>query len=90
MPQNLEKRKKFLGFFIKKGKEFNFKSDPKKIKKKTALTLTSDKRTGDSKKDEGLSPGGVVRQADLEIGSLAGANSLYRAPPEPAEPDRTC
>lgn len=34
-------------------------------------------RTGDSSREDGLRPGGIVRQGDLEIGSLAGDISLY-------------
>jgi hypothetical protein len=46
----------------------------------SALTLES--RTGDSRNDVGLRPGGIViGQGDLEIGSLAGDISLYLAPP---------
>lgn len=41
-------------------------------------------RTGDSRNDVGVRPGGIVRQGDLEIGSLAGDMSLYLAAP-PAE-----
>lgn len=40
-----------------------------------------ERRTGDSRKEEGLRPGGMVIQADLEIGSIAGVMSLYLAPP---------
>lgn len=43
-----------------------------------------ERRTGDSRNDVGLRPGGIVRQGDLEIGSLAGDMSLYLAPPEAA------
>lgn len=39
-----------------------------------------DRRTGDSRKDVGLRPGGIVMQVDLEIGSLAGDMSRYLAP----------
>lgn len=42
-----------------------------------------ERRTGDSRNDVGLRPGGIVRQGDLEIGSLAGDMSLYLAPPPP-------
>lgn len=45
--------------------------------------LTLERRTGDSRNEVGLSPGGIVMQADLEIGSLAGDISLYLAPPPP-------
>ena len=38
-----------------------------------------ERRTGDSRNDVGLSPGGIVRHADLEIGSFAGDISLYLA-----------
>lgn len=40
-----------------------------------------ERRTGDSRNDVGLKPGGMVMQADLEIGSFAGDMSLYLAPP---------
>lgn len=40
-------------------------------------------RTGDSRNDVGVRPGGIVRQGDLEIGSLAGDMSLYLAAPPP-------
>lgn len=39
-----------------------------------------ERRTGDSRNDVGLSPGGTVIQVDLEIGSFAGDISLYFAP----------
>ena len=39
-----------------------------------------ERRTGDSKKEVGLSPGGIVIHGDLEIGSFAGDISLYLAP----------
>ena len=42
-------------------------------------------KTGDSRKEVGLRPGGMVMQGDLEIGSLAGDISLYLAPPEAAQ-----
>lgn len=45
-----------------------------------------ERRTGDSRNEVGLSPGGIVMQADLEIGSFAGDSSLYLAPPPPAPP----
>lgn len=38
------------------------------------------RRTGDSRRAPGLSPGGTVRHGDREIGSLAGDNILYLAP----------
>ena len=38
-----------------------------------------ERRTGDSRNDVGLSPGGIVRHVDLEIGSFAGDISLYFA-----------
>ena len=38
-----------------------------------------ERRTGDSRNDVGLSPGGIVRHVDLEIGSFAGDISLYLA-----------
>lgn len=45
------------------------------------LTLMLERRTGDSRKDEGLRPGGMVIHAEeREIGSLAGDMSLYLAP----------
>jgi hypothetical protein len=47
------------------------------------LTLTFERRTGDSRNEVGLSPGEIMVQADLEIGSLAGDISLYLAPPPP-------
>ena len=33
--------------------------------------------TGDSSKEDGLKPGGIVRHGDLEIGSFAGDINLY-------------
>ena len=42
-------------------------------------------KTGDSRKEVGLRPGGMVMQGDLEIGSLAGDSSLYLAPAAEAE-----
>lgn len=36
-----------------------------------------ERRTGESRNDEGLKPGGMVKHGDLEIGSLAGDSSLY-------------
>lgn len=36
-------------------------------------------RTGESKNDVGLNPGGIVMHGDLEIGSFAGDISLYLA-----------
>lgn len=52
------------------------------------LTLMLERRTGDSRKEEGLRPGGMVIHVDLEIGSLAGVMSLYLAPPlDPAAPE---
>lgn len=47
------------------------------------------RRTGDSRKEVGLRPGGMVMQVDLEIGSLAGDMSLYLAPPPPPAVDPT-
>lgn len=42
--------------------------------------LMLERRTGDSRKDEGLRPGGMVIHAEeREIGSLAGDMSLYLA-----------
>lgn len=42
-------------------------------------------KTGDSKNEVGLNPGGIVTSVDLEIGSFAGDISLYLAlPPPPA------
>ena len=38
-----------------------------------------ERRTGDSRNDVGLSPGGIVRHVDLEIGSFTGDISLYFA-----------
>lgn len=38
------------------------------------------RRTGDSRRAPGLSPGGAVRHGDREIGSLAGDIILYLAP----------
>lgn len=41
-----------------------------------------ERRTGDSRNEVGLRPGGmVVMQVDLEIGSFGGDMSLYLAPP---------
>lgn len=45
-----------------------------------------ERRTGDSRNDVGLSPGGMVRQGDLEIGSFAGDISLYLALLDPPPP----
>lgn len=36
-------------------------------------------RTGESKNDVGLNPGGIVMHGDLEMGSFAGDISLYLA-----------
>lgn len=48
-----------------------------------------ERRTGDSRNEVGLNPGGILIQVDLEIGSFAGDMSLYlapaAAPPESAE-----
>lgn len=44
-------------------------------------------RTGDSRNELGLRPGGMVIQVDLEIGNLAGDMSLYLAPPATAAVD---
>ena len=38
-----------------------------------------ERSTGDSRNEVGLSPGGIMRHMDLEIGSLAGDISLYFA-----------
>lgn len=57
------------------------------------LTLMLEMKTGDSKKEVGLRPGGIVMSVDLEIGSLAGDISLYLAPPPPLPPpplDESC
>lgn len=43
------------------------------------LTFMLERRTGDSRNDVGLSPGGIVMHGDLEIGSFAGDISLYLA-----------
>ena len=60
---------------------FPNKSEKKERKKERKnYTFMLERRTGDSKKDVGLSPGGIVIQGDLEIGSFAGDNSLYLAP----------
>lgn len=48
--------------------------------KKRELTLMLERSTGDSRKEEGLRPGGIVIHAEREIGSLAGDMSLYLAP----------
>jgi hypothetical protein len=51
-----------------------------------------ERRTGDSRNEDGLSPGGIVIHAALEIGSFAGDISLYLAaelfdgPPVPGRP----
>lgn len=51
------------------------------------LTLMLEMKTGDSKKEVGLNPGGIVMlSVDLEIGSLAGDINLYLAPPPPLPP----
>lgn len=42
-----------------------------------------DKRTGDSRNDVGLRPGGIVIEVEREIGSFAGDMSLYLAPLDP-------
>ena len=48
------------------------------------LTLMLEMKTGDSRNDVGLNPGGIVMLVvDLEIGSIAGDMSLYLAPPPP-------
>lgn len=60
---------------------FPLEDEQKKREEETTLTLTLERRTGDSRNDVGLRPGGMVIQADLEIGSLAGDMSLYLAPP---------
>ena len=39
-----------------------------------------ERRTGDSRKDVGLRPGGIVMEVDLEIGSFAGDMRRYLAP----------
>lgn len=39
-----------------------------------------ERRTGDSRKEVGLRPGGMVIQVEREIGSLAGDMSRYLAP----------
>lgn len=39
-----------------------------------------ERRTGDSRNDVGLRPGGIVMQVDLEIGSFAGDMRRYLAP----------
>ena len=41
--------------------------------------FTLERRTGDSRNNVGLSPSGIVRHVDLEIGSFAGDISLYFA-----------
>lgn len=40
-------------------------------------------KTGDSRNEIGLRPGGMVMQEDLDIGSFAGDKSLYFALPLP-------
>jgi len=45
-----------------------------------------ERSTGDSSNEVGLSPGGIVRQGDLEIGSFAGDISLYLALLDPPTP----
>ena len=48
-------------------------------------------KTGDSRNDVGLNPGGIVMLVvDLEIGSIAGDMSLYLAPPPPPPPAELC
>ncbi|KAH7839040.1 hypothetical protein Vadar_034108 [Vaccinium darrowii] len=42
-------------------------------------TFILERRTGDSRNDVGLRPGGIVMQGDLEIGSFACDMSLYLA-----------
>ena len=42
-------------------------------------------KTGDSRNEVGLIPGGIVMSLHLEIGSFAGDISLYLAPPPPPE-----
>ena len=42
-------------------------------------TFMLERRTGDLRNDVGLSPGGIVRHVDLEIGSFTGDISLYFA-----------
>lgn len=48
-------------------------------KQKSKLTFMLERRTGDSKNDVGLNPGGTVTHGDREIGSFAGDKSLYLA-----------
>ena len=43
-----------------------------------------ERRTGDSRNDVGLRPGGIVMHGDREIGSFAGDKSLYLAELDPA------
>jgi hypothetical protein len=50
-----------------------------------SLTFIFESRTGDSRNEVGLSPGGIVKTGDLEIGSFAGDISLYLAPEVLAE-----
>jgi len=45
-----------------------------------SLTFIFERRTGDSRNEVGLSPGGIVKTGDREIGSFAGDISLYLAP----------
>ena len=41
-------------------------------KREQDQTFMLERRTGDSRNDVRLSPGGIVRHVDLEIGSFAG------------------
>lgn len=54
------------------------------VRKKRKVTFKLVSKTGESRKEVGLRPGGMVMQEDLEIGSLAGDMSLYLAAPGPA------
>lgn len=53
--------------------------EKKKKQREDSLTFMLERRTGDSRNDDGLSPGGMVMHGDLEIGSFAGEKSLYLA-----------
>lgn len=54
---------------------------------KRSRTILLVMRTGDSSSEEGLNPGGIVRQGVRTIGSRAGDIDLYLAPCNPARED---
>lgn len=69
---------------MRKAESFPQEMSNKRESIAAALTLMLEMKTGDSRNDVGLNPGGIVMLlVDLEIGSLAGDISLYLAPPPP-------